>query len=127
MNKEEFDNLTNKEKVDLLNRYVGKTNEFKENNEFSWSYATTHTSFVKKDGAYVEDNVSMKHLKDENKEKIIYSFRKEDKKKTSFQMVESFCNKLDKEKEKTGITKSELINYLLYQYFKEDCEADQDE
>ena len=52
MTKEEFNNLSNQERVDLLNKYVGKTTNFKEDNQFSWSYATSNTSFVKDGSLY---------------------------------------------------------------------------
>lgn len=121
MKKEEFDNLNNTDKVNFLNEYVGRSNDFKNENDFSWTYATTHTNYIKKDGRYMEETFK----KEVSKIEIIYSFRTEEKKKVSLQITENNLKKLEEEKKRNGLSKTEIINYLLYKYFN--SEGDQDE
>lgn len=121
MKKEDFDNLNNTDKVNFLNEYVGRSNDFKSENDFSWTYATTHTHYIKKDGRYMEETFK----KEASKIEIIYSFRTEEKKKVSLQITENNLKKLEEEKKRNGLSKTEIINYLLYKYFN--SEGDQDE
>lgn len=42
MKKEEYLSLTNSEKIEFLNKYLGRTKDCKTENEFVWAYATKH-------------------------------------------------------------------------------------
>lgn len=43
MKKEEYLSLSNEEKIDFLNRYLGRTKNCKEENDFVWAFATSHS------------------------------------------------------------------------------------
>lgn len=64
---------------------------------------------------------------EKNKYEIIHNFRKCQKEKISILLNEELSNKLKREKEETGLSKTEIVNYALYKYFKENSEGDQDE
>lgn len=143
MKKEEFDNLSNEKKIEILNRYIGKTKEFSIENDFSWSYATTHCQFTKNGNIYMPLNESEiqaeierqeeNKKKKELKEKAIYLFerkmnmKKEQKSKTKICIDNIYLEKLKKEEEETGLSKTELVNYALHKYFKDNSEGDEDE
>lgn len=114
MKKEEFDNLNNTDKVNFLNEYVGRSNDFKNENDFSWTYATTHTDYIKKDGKYMEEVF----VKEVPRLEVIYGFRTEQKKKVSLQITENNLKKVEEQKKKSGLSKTEIINYALYKYFE---------
>ena len=54
---EEFKNLDNDKKVELLNQYIGKTKEFKADHEFSWGTATSYTEYIKDGGQFVSKKI----------------------------------------------------------------------
>lgn len=43
MKKEEYLSLSNEEKIDFLNNYLGRTKACKEENDFVWAFATSHS------------------------------------------------------------------------------------
>lgn len=56
MKKEEYLLLTNSEKIEFLNKYLGRTKDCKTENEFVWAYATKHAfqKYDKDQKKYVE-------------------------------------------------------------------------
>ena len=102
MTKEEFNNLSNQERVDLLNKYVGKTNNFKEDNQFSWSYENT------------------KDQRSETEKKAMFLFnRRSDTTKKHLRIVidDTYADMLELEQSETGMSKTEIVNYALYKYY----------
>lgn len=120
MTKEEFNNLSNQERVDLLNRYVGKTNNFKEDNQFSWSYATSNTSFMKNGSLYISTSENTKDQRSETEKKAMFLFnRRSDTTKKHLRIVidDTYADMLELEQSETGMSKTEIVNYALYKYY----------
>lgn len=74
MNKEEYLSLSNKEKIDFLNRYLGRTKNCKEENDFVWAFATGHSyhKYDKDNKKYValsDDEIEIQKQKDAEKSK----------------------------------------------------------
>lgn len=129
MKKEEYLKLSNDEKVNMLNQYTGKTKEFKEEHDFSWTYATDHCNCAKVDGKYISfENVKSNKYQDrEEKDKFIIDMRQKEKRKICVFILDDLIDKIDMEKRISVYSKTEIINYALYKYFKENSEGDQDE
>lgn len=115
MTQKEFEQLTNNEKLNYINNYVGDTARFSKENEFSWSTATRLTKAKRKDGKYVFDD---DNTKEENKYEILYKLQKGEKVKTTININKEIDEMLEQKKEEDNLTKTELINYCLYKYLK---------
>ena len=123
MTKEEFNSLSNQERVDLLNKYVGKTTNFKEDNQFSWSYATSNTSFVKDGSLYISTSENTKDQKSETEKKAMFLFnRRTDTTEKHLRVVidDTYADMLELEQAETGMSKTEIVNYALYKYYEDD-------
>lgn len=129
MKKEEYLQLSNEEKINMLNQYTGKTKEFKEEHDFSWTYATDHCSCGKVDGKYIslENIESNKYQDREEKDNFIIGMRKKEKRKVCVFILDDLIDKINMEKETSVYSKTEIINYILYKYFKDNAEGDEDE
>ena len=74
MTKNEYLNLTNSERVNFLNKYIGKTKKCKEENEFVWGFATGHcySKYDENKKEYVElteEEIQNKQEENSNKNK----------------------------------------------------------
>lgn len=121
MKKEEYLQLSNEEKIEMLNQYTGKTKEFKEEHDFSWTYATDHCKCAKVDGRYIsiENMKSNKNQDREDKDNFIIGMRNKERKKVCVFLLEDLIDKIDQEKKTSVYSKTEIINYILYKYFEE--------
>ena len=122
MKKEEYDKLNNNEKIDILNKYIGKTKEFQSENDFSWSYATDHCEWAKIDGKYVAYNPNgiKPNLTDIQKKAIaLLEMKKFDTKRITVDIPEKYLQQINKEVETTGLKKTDIIKYIFYKYFEE--------
>ena len=117
MKMEEYDLLTNDEKLVILNKYRGKTKDFQHDNEFSWTYATEHCDWIKQDGKYVALPDGTLSEEDE-KILIIHKLNLEQRKKINVLLTDKYAEQFEEEKILNGFSRSNIINYLLYKYFE---------
>ena len=117
MKMEEYDLLTNDEKLVILNKYRGKTKDFQHDNEFSWTYATEHCDWIKQDGKYVAPPDGTLSEEDE-KILIIHKMNLEPRKKINVLLTDKYAEQFEEEKILNGFSRSDIINYLLYKYFE---------
>lgn len=118
MNKEEYLSLSNNEKIDFLNRYLGRTKNCKEENDFVWAFATGHSyhKYDKDNKKYValsDDEIEIQKQKDAEKSK-----NKEVKQKESNQFN---IEEVESLKKLVKISKNLLdlsSDYELGQYLK---------
>lgn len=83
MKKEEYLLLTNCEKIEFLNKYLGRTKDCKTENEFVWAYATKHAfqKYDKDQKKYVElseDEIQIQKEQLENKQNSNNQFNDEE-------------------------------------------------
>lgn len=118
MKKEEYLSLSNEEKIDFLNRYLGRTKDCKEENDFVWAFATGHSyhKYDKGTKKYVTLSADEIEIQKQNDEEKIKS--KEVKKQSNNQFNDEEVESLKK-----LIKASENIldlsdDYKLGQYLK---------
>ena len=99
MKKEEYLLLTNSEKIEFLNKYLGHTKDCKTENEFVWAYATKHAfqKYDKDQKKYVElseDEIQIQKEQLENKQNSNNKFNDEEI-ETLKKLIKSSQNLLD--------------------------------
>ena len=94
MKMEEYDLLTNDEKLVILNKYRGKTKDFQHDNEFSWTYATEHCDWINQDGKYVAPPDGTLSEEDE-KILIIHKMNLEPRKKINVLLTDKYAEQFE--------------------------------
>lgn len=118
MKKEEYLLLTNSEKIEFLNKYLGRTRDCKTENEFVWAYATKHAfqKYNKDQKKYVE--LSEDEIQIQKQKEVEKNSNKEVKKKSNNQFNDEEIESL---KKLIKVSKNLLdlsSDYELGQYLK---------
>lgn len=118
MSMETFNAMTNTERVEYLNNYVGKTKQFQEDNEFSWTYATNHCEYVKEGSMFVpKEEVSSNVFQEVEEDwSIIKQYRNGKKVQKYFRFTEVFVDELKSYAKTHGMTDNELALCAIKKY-----------
>lgn len=118
MKKEEYLSLSNEEKIDFLNNYLGRTKECKEENDFVWAFATSHSyhKYDKDDKRYValsDDEIEIQKQSEGEKNK-----NKRDSQKQTDQFTDEEVKSLKKLIKASDNLLDLSDDYKLGQYLK---------
>lgn len=118
MKKEEYLSLTNSEKIEFLNKYLGRTKYCKTENEFVWAYATKHAfqKYDKDQKKYVE--LSEDEIQIQKQKEVEKNSNKEVKKKSNNQFNDEEVESLKKLIKVSDNLLDLSDDYKLGQYLK---------
>lgn len=118
MKKEEYLSLTNSEKIEFLNKYLGRTKYCKTENEFVWAYATKHAfqKYDKDQKKYVE--LSEDEIQIQKQKEVEKNSSKEVKKKSNNQFNDEEVESLKKLIKASDNLLDLSDDYKLGQYLK---------
>lgn len=118
MKKEEYLSLTNSEKIEFLNKYLGRTKYCKTENEFVWAYATKHAfqKYDKDQKKYVE--LSEDEIQIQKQKEVEKNSNKEVKKKSNNQFNDEEVESLKKLIKASDNLLDLSDDYKLGQYLK---------
>lgn len=118
MKKEEYLSLTNSEKIEFLNKYLGRTKDCKTENEFVWAYATKHSfqKYDKDQKKYVE--LSEDEIQIQKQKEVEENSNKEVKKKSNNQFNDEEVESLKKLIKASDNLLDLSDDYKLGQYLK---------
>lgn len=96
MKKEEYLLLSNEEKISFLNGYLGRTKDCKEENDFVWAFATSHSyhKYDKDNKKYV--SLSADEIEIQKQKEVEKNSNKEVKKKSNNQFNDEEVESLKK-------------------------------
>lgn len=116
MTREEFEKMTDDQKLNYINQYIGDTMRFSKENNFSWTTAIKLTrNAVKINGQYVFGQ----DQEDENVYELLFKLQRGERLKYHLNLNKEVVEMLEKESQRTQWTKTEIVNYCLYKYLKE--------
>ena len=120
MTKDQYLNLPNEDKVEFLNKYQGKAKECQEDNDFSWSFATSHCAFVKRGNVfYSDEETEIKEINYDDKDLLmIMKMRKEKKVPKTYRISESILSELKEFAKGNLLKENEIVMCALKEYME---------